>query len=129
MSDEFDDEFEEPALPLTGTEWLLVSIEGDTVDVEGRVPSLTFDDEGRVAGTTGVNRVMGSYEVVGTAGDELRLGGLATTRMAGPEDAMALEQQFLAALGGGGDFAIDGDVLTVGVLAFVGQPATSDPEA
>jgi heat shock protein HslJ len=129
MGDDFDDEFDEPALPLTGTEWLLVSIEGDTVDVEGRTPSLTFDDEGRVAGTTGVNRVVGSYEVVGPAGAELRIGALATTRMAGPEDAMALEQQFLAALGTGGDFAIDGDVLTVGVLAFVGQPVGPDPEA
>ena len=122
MSYDVGDDFEVPALPLTGTEWRLVSIQGDVVDVEGRSPSLTFDDEGRVAGTTGVNRVMGSYEIAGAAGDELRLGGLATTRMAGPEEAMALEQVFLAALGTGGDFAIDGDVLTLGVLAFVGQP-------
>jgi heat shock protein HslJ len=120
-------------LPLVGTEWLLVSIEGDVVDLEGegRAPSLVLDEDGRVSGTTGVNRLMGGYELGTTAeGDaELRLGGMATTRMAGPEVAMALEHQYLTALGTGGPYAVDGDVLTVGVLAFVGQPPAADPDA
>jgi heat shock protein HslJ len=115
------DEQDEPDRPFVGTKWVLVSIEGDVVEQHERSPWLAFDDEGRVSGTSGVNRVIGSYEVGGVGGDELRLSGMAGTRMAGPEEAMVLEQQFLAALGTGGTIAVDGDVLTLGTLAFVAE--------
>ena len=61
---------------LTGT-WRLVSIAGDAPDVPGA--SLTFDADGRVSGTTGCNRLSGTYDHASDGG--LRLSPLATTRV------------------------------------------------
>jgi heat shock protein HslJ len=44
--------------------------------------------------------------------DELRFGPLATTRMAGPEQAMSLERDFLAALERATSCELDGRSLT-----------------
>ena len=52
-------------------------------------------EEARVAGSGGVNRLSGHFVL---SEDELRFGRLATTRMAGPENAMRREDAFLAAL-------------------------------
>ena len=60
-------------------------------------PLLELSADGRLTGTTGVNRVMGPYDVVdGT----LLVGPAATTMMAGSEAAMRLESRLLALLGG-----------------------------
>ena len=49
-------------------------------------PHLVLDlEEARVAGSGGVNRLSGHFVL---SEDELRFGRLATTRMAGPENAM-----------------------------------------
>ena len=60
-----------------------------------RQPELGFDAEGRMYGCAGINRVMGSYAV---SGGVLTCGQVAMTMMAGPPDAMAYEQVFVAAL-------------------------------
>jgi heat shock protein HslJ len=73
------------------------------VDVDGA--SLEFAADGTVSGSTGINRVHGSYAVV--AG-ELRLGPLVTTRMAGPPHAMAAENRLLRLLGGPLSVVADG---------------------
>jgi heat shock protein HslJ len=60
-----------------------------------RRPELGFDPDGRLHGCAGVNRLMGSY----TAADGVLACGLVgMTMMAGPPEAMAYEQAFLAAL-------------------------------
>jgi heat shock protein HslJ len=104
---------------LVGPEWKVTSIGGEVLlldeDAGERTPFLTFDAEGKVAGSSGVNRVMGGYEL---DGDELRLPALASTRMAGPPAAMAVESRFLAALGTGGPVRLDGDELTIGAVTF-----------
>jgi lactoylglutathione lyase len=69
-----------------GTEWALEGGEGQT---------LVFED-GRIAGFGGVNRYAGEYTL---DGEELTLGPLAVTRMAGPPEAMASERRYLDALG------------------------------
>ena len=75
--------------------WTVVELEGEPVEGEG-TPELVFDlEESRVAGSAGVNRLMGTFVL---AEDELRFGPLATTLMAGPEDAMRRERRFLEAL-------------------------------
>ena len=58
---------------------------------------LDFGADGTVSGSTGVNRLHGSYEVrAGT----LHVGQLITTRMAGPPQAMEAETRLLAVLAG-----------------------------
>lgn len=102
---------------LVDHEWRLVTIAGEAVSAEAdRVPYLVFGADGRVSGSSGVNRVFGGYEL---DGNELRLPALASTLMAGPPEAMALEHRFLVALGTGGPVRIVGDRLDVGEVGLV----------
>jgi heat shock protein HslJ len=83
---------------LGDTEWTLVELESDAADVaEGeRAPHLVLDlEESLVTGSTGINRLMGSFAL---SESELRFGPLASTRMAGSDDAMARERAFLDAM-------------------------------
>jgi uncharacterized lipoprotein YbaY len=91
-------------------EWILESIGGAEVAVV-RPASLRFGDDGRVTGSTGVNRMFGGYDI--TDG-RLSITTPGTTRMAGPPEAMATETAFLRAITGGGEVAVDGDRLTIG---------------
>jgi heat shock protein HslJ len=100
----------EPGRLLVGREWVLESIGGEDVTVM-RPASLRFGDDGRVTGSTGVNRMFGGYDI--TDG-RLSITTPGTTLMAGPPDAMATETAFLRALAGGGEVAVDGDRLTIG---------------
>lgn len=84
---------------LTGRVWEVVDIAGEPVELE-RLPSIEFGEDGRVAGSTGVNRLMGSYELDGST---LHLSQLATTMMAGEPEAMKTEARLVQALGGGGE--------------------------
>jgi uncharacterized lipoprotein YbaY len=95
---------------VVGREWILESIGGEDVTVM-RPASLRFGDDGRVTGSTGVNRVFGGYEI--TDG-RLSITTPGTTLMAGPPEAMATETAFLQALTDGGEVAVDGDRLTIG---------------
>ncbi len=85
---------------LTGRTWALVRLGDDVVpsDLPARSrPQLTFDGDGQVYGTGGVNRLRGTYTLDGAA---LRFGPLATTMMAGVAEHMAREAAFLAFLDG-----------------------------
>ncbi len=84
-------------LRLVG-EWRVVAVAGAAVPGDdAHVPSLTFDGDGQVYGLLGVNRARGTWSV---EGDTLSFGPLATTLMAGPEDAMAVEDALRALLTG-----------------------------
>jgi len=86
------------SVTLAYTEWRLVELDGDAVEIgqEELAPHLVLDlEEARVAGSGGVNRLSGHFVL---SEDELRFGRLATTRMAGPENATRREDAFLAAL-------------------------------
>lgn len=103
----------EGAVPLGYTEWRLVELAGEAVEIpEGEpVPHLVLDlEESRVTGSGGVNRIMGTFVL---AEGELRFGPVATTMMAGPEAAMARERTFLDALATVTAFALDGSSLTL----------------
>jgi heat shock protein HslJ len=104
---------------LAYTEWALVELEGEQVEIgpDELRPSLVFDlEESRVSGSGGVNRLTGTF-VMGEG--ELRFGPLGSTRMAGPEHAMELEDRFIVALGRVTSFELDGSVLT---LVVDGEP-------
>jgi len=83
--------------PLRGTYWKLVRLNDAPVRVteKQREPHLIFaDDESRVSGSGGCNRVTGGFEL---DGDKLRLRRMAGTMMA-CVDGMEQEQRFLRSL-------------------------------
>lgn len=94
---------------LAGTEWRAEAIGGEPV-AAGVEITVAFGADGRVSGSAGVNRLMGTYTV---RRDEMHLRALATTRMAGPPAAMAEERRFLAAFEGTRSFRVAGDQLTL----------------
>lgn len=100
-------------VPLAYTEWTLVELDGKPVQVgEAELaPSLVLDlEEARVTGSGGVNRLTGSFAL---SEDELRFGPLATTRMAGSEEAMQREHAFLDALARVTSYELDDRTLTM----------------
>jgi putative lipoprotein len=105
-----------PATPdasLTDTYWKLVSVQGAPIMVaeQMREPHLVLNgQDGRFAGSGGVNRLMGGYTLTG---DALTLSNAASTMMAGPPEAMAQEQAILAVLPLVRGFRITGNDLTL----------------
>ncbi|WP_330475169.1 META domain-containing protein [Terrabacter sp. C0L_2] len=94
---------------VAGTSWVVEEL-GGAATVPPK-PQLSFGDDGRVSGSTGVNRLMGRYEVTDGL---LRVADAATTRVAGPPDAMEQEQRLLALLDAPQAFVVSGDRLEVG---------------
>jgi heat shock protein HslJ len=107
---------------VAGTSWVVEEL-GGAATVRPK-PQLSFGDDGRVSGSTGVNRLMGRYEVTGGL---LTVADAATTRMAGPPAAMEQEQRLLALLETPQAFVVSGDRLEVGdgeTLAVLVRPET-----
>jgi heat shock protein HslJ len=111
---------EEAVKALTG-DWKLASINGANVVGAGdrsardpsRAPGITISPDGGVSGFTGVNRMSSRLDVAKLRSGEFVLGGIATTRMAGPAGAMELESEFTSALGLVRRFAVTGGGLTL----------------
>ncbi len=101
----------EPASLLSGVEWQLAEIEGGLPD--DTVPSLQFLPEGRVAGSGGCNRIMGSFTLTG---EGLSFGPMASTMMACAEPVMAAERRFLDTLATVDRFDLDEE----GALLLIG---------
>lgn len=96
---------------LAGTAWQLAAMPGASTLAGPRGPlSLSFDEAGRAAGNSGVNRFTAGIEADAT---RLRFRGAISTRMAGPQDAMALESLFLARLQQTATWLIDGGRLAL----------------
>lgn len=96
---------------LTNTYWKLVELHGARVTMtpeQEREVRITLDDNGKVSGFTGCNRVMGGYTV---AADVLRFTQLGGTRMMCPPPAMQLESAVLAQLNSVTGFRIEGEQL------------------
>ncbi|THF64441.1 META domain-containing protein [Pseudothauera rhizosphaerae] len=69
-----------PATTLLDVEWRLIELEGQAVEAGGRrAAHLILSSDGRVAGSGGCNRLLGSYRL---EGEKLSFGQLAGTRMA-----------------------------------------------
>lgn len=79
---------------LTGSEWLLEDLAGSGV-IDNAQATLTFPEQGRVAGRASCNRFSGSVEIGGTS---IKFGPLISTRMACPEAVMNQEDKYLKAL-------------------------------
>jgi heat shock protein HslJ len=90
---------EAPANPLLGR-WVVDSYSNGPGAVVAVLPGTELDvvfGIGNVSGNSGCNTFAGTY---GTNGNVVRVGQLATTRKACPDDIMAQETAFLAALQG-----------------------------
>jgi hypothetical protein len=91
--------------------WRLVALDGEAVEPLGKPITLEVAADGAVAGVSGVNRFMSRLEPADLAEGRLAFAPAAGTRMAGPPEAMALEQTFLKRLSAVSTFDVRGDVL------------------
>ena len=96
---------------LHGTTWQLVDLSG-TAPLSDVRATLSFPEEGRLAGTGSCNRYFGSVKLTG---DAMEIAGVGSTKMACPEPIMGQENRYLQALQGATRYAIDGDTLSIWV--------------
>lgn len=80
--------------PLERTSWLAEDIRGRGV-IDDAQSTVSFDGDGRVSGSGGCNRFIGSVEI---RGESIAFGNLASTRMACAPALMDQEHKFLDAL-------------------------------
>jgi heat shock protein HslJ len=97
---------------LAGTSWVLMDGPFTSDDLAASGITLEFA-ETELSGSGGVNRYFGGY--TSTTDGSLQIGVLASTEMAGDEAAMALEQEYFAALQ-----SIFGYTIEDGTLTLVG---------
>jgi len=115
---------------LEGVQWVLETYasKGATPEVPADVRIDALFERGTVSGSSGINTYTASYEL---SGAELTIGLAASTLMAGPEDVMAVEQEYLAALQEAASFTASGGSLTIfdkdgnEILAYVEEEAPS----
>ena len=77
-----------------GKEWTLVMLDGEAIDTS-EPPTMKFE-RGKLSIFGGVNRLSGSYALIGN--QSVTLGQLSSTRIAGEPEKMELEQRFSKAL-------------------------------
>ncbi len=94
--------------------WSLTSAAVSSVQLSDFDITITFTDT-EASGFGGVNQYTTTF-TSGPSGD-LDFGEIASTRMAGPEDAMQAEQAYLAALATITGYTVAGDVLEL----YVGE--------
>jgi heat shock protein HslJ len=99
---------EEPA--LDGTSWVLSSWAEPGPVPDSATITAEFAD-GRVAGTSGVNRYNAS--ITSDPDGSFAVDAPISTKMAGPADAMAAEASYLRRLEAATSYQIDGDTLVI----------------
>ncbi len=80
---------------LVGTYWQVESVDSGGI-IDNSMITVSFPEQGRIAGSTGCNRFMGNF-VVSDKG-KVSVSGLGSTRRACPEALMNQESKVLAAL-------------------------------
>ncbi len=90
-----------------GKEWTLIRLNGKSID-RNQPPTIKFEG-GKVSVFGGVNRISGSYALLGTQG--VLLGQLSSTKMAGPPELVMLEREFSAGLASVDAFHVEGNRL------------------
>ena len=88
--------------------WTLVAIDGGSFAEIGNAPFMIVAEDGTVGGMSGVNRF--NTQVTIEEGG-MSFGLAAASKMAGPPEAMKLEQNFMARLGAISTFEVEGDTL------------------
>ena len=94
---------------LSRTEWRLEELGGNKL-LDNSEATLYFPESGKIAGNGSCNRFFGTVEVNGKA---LKLGPLASSRMACPEAIMNQERKYLEALQSAERFDLQGSHLKI----------------
>ncbi len=94
---------------LAGTQWEIVSIDGQAVGAEEPLV-IEFGHDARVFGSTGVNSFTASYSI---AGGYLSIGPMATTRRAAEPDRQAQEHLVVGSFAGNCPVTVTARTLTV----------------
>ena len=97
---------------IEGVNWVLESYK-DRGNMSGVTRDIRIDalfKGGMVSGNSGINTYSAPYE---TSGSSLTIGPAVTTMMASPEDIMAVEQAYLAALQQASSYTATEDSLTI----------------
>ena len=95
---------------LDGTAWRLTSwAEPDPIPASATITAEFADD--RIAGSAGVNRY--NAAVSSSSDGSLTIDRPVSTRMAGPEDAMAAESAYLKRLQAATSYQVEGDALVI----------------
>ena len=96
-------------------EWVLEAMEGealpDPLPRGASRPTLELGQDGRLSGVAGLNRFTGRLDPASWLKGGFEPGPLATTRMAGPPEAMDLEQRFLGLLSRVDSFSLEDGAL------------------
>jgi heat shock protein HslJ len=97
--------------PLTGTEWQATAYNNGKGALQGLETGSTitavFGDDGRLSGNASVNQYNTTYTTSGD--DKMTIAAqIMTTKMAGPDEFMAQEAAYLAALPQTATYTIDG---------------------
>ena len=116
------------AKPLKGTEWHLIQLGGQEMELPLNVFNITIGDDNSLAGVGACNRLLGQV-VIGEK-QAISFGQVGTTMMLCPENE-ELEAKFVAMLGGITHYDIDADKLILmqdGVIKAIlkAQPAVQE---
>ncbi len=95
---------------LQSSTWHLTKLGGRDVPASAEI-TLELLPDGKLGGSTGVNRYFGTYKSLGAG--QLGFSPLGSTRRAGPPDAMKRESDFLAAMQLVGAYRVDGGMLVL----------------
>ncbi|MBN2247366.1 MAG: META domain-containing protein [Coriobacteriia bacterium] len=108
---------------LGGTSWVLTELPQSGVEIGGHTVTAAFTAD-EMTGQAPVNSYGGEYTAGGAV---FKVGDVARTLMAGPDDAMAVEDAYFEALTTVTAYVYDGDTLTLldpdGVVFLVFQRA------
>ena len=99
---------EQPA--LDGTSWKLTGWT-EAYPIPASVTITAEFTDGRISGTSGVNRY--NAEVTSSTDGAFSIDPAMSTKMAGPEDAMAAEDAYLKRLQEATSYKVDGDTLQI----------------
>ncbi|EKV56867.1 Heat shock protein [Brachyspira hampsonii 30446] len=89
---------------LLGKEYSLTNM------YEGKEVTIAFSDTNMLGGKSAVNSYITEFSL---DGNKIKLNALASTKMMGPEEDMAVETEYLQILNGADTISLDGDVLTI----------------
>jgi len=85
-------------MELLARDWVFDEVCGELVEGTEEVPSLHFDENGKFAGFSGVNRFHGKLDTRALIQGNFDMGPIVSTRMAGSPRAMELESLLFDAL-------------------------------
>lgn len=92
------------AADLVGKEYALTNM------YAGKEVTIAFPETNMVGGKSAVNSYFSEFTL---DGNKIKFAALGSTKMAGPEEDMAVETEYLQILSGADTIALEGDVLTI----------------